>query len=80
MRFEQVVNRVFAMLTEMRLGTVVAVWADGGVSAHRDLGFRHRVRPEGEREEPVATFVSFTQVPSVLEIRERIKRAFGGLP
>ena len=29
MRFEQVVNRVFAMLTEMRLGTVVAVWAGG---------------------------------------------------
>ena len=27
MRFEQVVNRVFAMLTEMRLDTVVAAWA-----------------------------------------------------
>ena len=78
MRFEQVVNRVFAMLSDMRLGTVIAVWQDGGVSAHRDLGFRYRVLPSGEREVPVTTFVSFTEVPSVIEIRERIKAAVAG--
>ena len=76
MRLEQIVNRVFALLTESRLGMVVAVWADGGVSAHRDLGFRARTLPSGEREQPVATFVSFTEVPSVVEIRERLKKAF----
>lgn len=79
MRFERVVMRVFEMLQEVRLGTVVAVWWDGGVSAHRDLGFRHRTLPSGKREEPVATFVKDNQLRSIIEIRERIKRASGPL-
>ena len=77
MRFERVVKQVFDMLQEVRLGTIVAVWSDGGVSAHRDLGFRFRVLPTGQREEPLTTFVADGTVPSVADIRERIKRAVG---
>jgi hypothetical protein len=77
MRFDRVVTQVFTMLLEVRLGTVVAVWADGGVSAHRDLAFRHRMLPSGVRETPLATFVASAQVPSVVDIREQIKRAVG---
>ena len=77
MRFDRVVTQVFTMLQEVRLGTVVAVWADGGVSAHRDLAFRHRVLPTGRRETPIATFVATNSVPSVVDIREQIKHAFG---
>ena len=77
MRFERVVKQVFDMLQEVRLGTIVAVWSDGGVSAHRDLGFRYRVLPNGQKEEALTTFVSDGFVPSVADIRERIKRAAG---
>jgi hypothetical protein len=75
MRLDLVVKQVFDMLMEVRLGSVVAVWRDGGVSSHRDLGFRHRVLPSGEREEPVITFVKNNDVRSVTEIRERILKA-----
>jgi hypothetical protein len=77
MRFDRVVTQVFNMLQEVRLGTIVAVWADGGVSAHRDLAFRHRVLPDGRRESPLATFVATSDVPSVVAIRDQIKRAVG---
>jgi|GEM_PF-6847121 len=76
-RLDRVVLRVFEMLREVRLGTVVAVWWDGGVSAHRDLAFRHRVLPSGKREEPIATFVADGRLMSVTDIRERILRAPG---
>ena len=76
-RLDRVVLRVFEMLREVRLGTVVAVWWDGGVSAHRDLAFRHRILPSGERETPIATFVADGGLVSVTEIRERILRAPG---
>ena len=75
MRLDLVVKQVFDMLREVRLGSVVAVWRDGGVSSHRDLGFRHRVLPSGEREEPVVTFVANNEVRSLTEIRERILKA-----
>lgn len=77
MRFERVLRQVFDMLQEVRLGTVVAVWSDGGVSAHRDLGFRFRTLPSGRKEEALTTFIADGAVPSVTEIRERIKRAAG---
>ena len=70
-----VVNEVFRVLDEVRPGTVVAIWPDGSVSAHRSLGFRHRVTPEGMREEPVTSFVRATELPSVREIEERLRHA-----
>lgn len=76
-RLDRVVLRVFEMLREVRLGTIVAVWWDGGVSAHRDLAFRHRILPSGEREQPIATFVADGKMVSVTEIRERILRSPG---
>jgi hypothetical protein len=76
-RLDRIVLRVFEMLREVRLGTVVAVWWDGGVSAHRDLAFRYRVLPSGQREEPIATFVADGGMVSVAEIRERILRSPG---
>lgn len=60
-----------------RLASVVAVWPDGGVSSHRDLAFRYQVLPSGQKEEPVTTFVADGRIPSVTEIRDRIKRARG---
>ncbi len=77
MRLEFVVNRVFEVLQEVRFGSVVAVWTDGGVSSHRNLGFRYRTLPSGAREEPVATFVRSSVVPTVREIRDRILHAAG---
>jgi hypothetical protein len=77
MRLDLVVQQVFDMLSEVRLGSVVAVWRDGGVSSHRDLGFRYRVLPSGEREEPVVTFVANNEARSVDMIRERILKASG---
>jgi hypothetical protein len=47
------------------------------VSAHRDLAFRYRVLPSGQREEPIATFVADGGMVSVAEIRERILRSPG---
>lgn len=76
MRFERVVKQVFDMLQEVRIGTIVAVWGDGGVSAHRDLAFRYRTLPTGEREAPLTSFVSNGEIPSVTDIRDRIKQAF----
>ncbi len=76
-KLDRVVRQVYEMLMEVRLGTIVAVWWDGGVSAHRDLGFRQRVLPNGSRETPVVTFIADGQVPSVAEIRERIKKGIG---
>lgn len=77
LRLDRIVLQVFEMLREVRLGTVVAVWWDGGVSAHRDLAFRHRVLPSGQREAPIATFVADGRMVSVTDIRERILRAPG---
>ena len=77
MRLELVVNRVYEVLQEVRFGSVVAVWTDGGVSSHRDLGFRYRTLPSGAREEPVATFVRSSVVPTVREIRDRILHVSG---
>jgi len=77
MRLDLVVKQVIDMLAEVRLGSVVAVWHDGGVSSHRDLAFRFRVLPSGQREEPVVTFVANNEVRSVTEIRERILKASG---
>lgn len=77
LRLEFVVNRVYETLTEARLGSVVAVWSDGGVSAHRDLAFRFRRLPDGSREEPVVTFVRNGSMPTVREIRDRILHASG---
>ena len=69
-----VVSEVFRMLQEVHLGTVIAIWPDGSVSSHRSLGFRHRVTPEGVREEPVTSFVRATELPSVREIGEKLRR------
>ena len=75
MRLERVVTSVSQMLGEVRFGSVVAVWLDGGVSTHRDLAFRYRVLPSGAKEEPIATFVANDEVPSVADIRQRIRAA-----
>ena len=75
MEVEDVAREVFRELQEARLGTVVAVWRDGGVSAHRHLGFRHRRLPDGSREQPLTSFVKDLRVFSVADIRARIERA-----
>ena len=63
MRFERVVKQVFDMLQEVRLGTVVAVWSDGGVSAHRDLGFRYRTLPSDTDALGPGLFVATARTP-----------------
>ncbi|MGH2633798.1 MAG: hypothetical protein ACRDG3_10350 [Tepidiformaceae bacterium] len=75
MDVESVSREVFEMLEHSQLGFVVAVWADGGVTAHRQLGFRDRPIADGRREAPLTSFVRFSSLPSVYEIQERIERA-----
>ncbi len=77
MRLDHVARRVAEMLREARFGTTVAVWPDGGVSAHRGAELPPRTLPDGTTEQPVVTFVSFTEVPSEDVIRERLRSAFG---
>jgi len=74
---ERVAKQLFEMLEEVRLGTIVAVWRDGSVSAHRSLGFRYRTLPDGSREEPMTSFVKEGEVRSVAMILTRIQRAIG---
>lgn len=69
-------REVYAVLAGSRIGVVVAVWADGGVSAHRQLGFRHRSLPGGIREQPVMTFVAGPETPSAWDIEARLDEAF----
>ena len=71
---ESVVNEIFRTLQDVRLGTIVAIWPDGSVSSHRSLGFRHRVTPEGVREEPLTSFVRANELPSVREIEAKVRR------
>ena len=59
-----------------RIGVVVAVWADGGISAHRQLGFRRRSLGDGEKEEPLVTFVTGPETPSAWTIQERLDSAY----
>ncbi len=63
------------MLAEVRPGTIVAVWQDGSVFAHRSLGFRFRTLPDGSREEPLTSFVKDVDGRSVASIDERLRRA-----
>ena len=72
---DEVVGRVVDGLTGAPLRSVVAVWLDGEVSAHRDLAFRFRYLPGGNREEPLATFLRNVQIRSESELRSRIERA-----
>ena len=72
---DEVVSRVMEALSVAPLGSVVAVWLDGEVSVHRDLAFRFRYLPGGNREEPLATFVRNGRVQYEAEIRLRIERA-----
>ena len=68
-------REVYELLSHSRIGTVVAVWADGTTSAHRQLGFRYRSLGGGVREEPLVTFVSSPDLPSAREIAQRIDAA-----
>jgi hypothetical protein len=72
---EQVSRDVYELLSRSRIGTVVAVWADGAISAHRQLGFRYRSIGNGLREAPLTPFVSSPDLPSAWQIRERIDAA-----
>ncbi len=63
------------MLEEVRPGTIVAVWADGSVSAHRSLGFRYRTLPNGTREEPLTSFVKDLERPVLAPIEGRLRQA-----
>jgi hypothetical protein len=76
MRLDRVARQVVAMLNDARFGTTVAVWPDGGVSAHRGTELPPRTLPNGDIETPVVTFVSFTEVPSVEVILERLQSCF----
>jgi hypothetical protein len=67
---------VYDLLGTVRVGTVVAVWADGTVSDHRHLGFRYRTLPDGKHEEPVTSFVAAGIRPYVQDIAARINAAF----
>lgn len=76
MDVEALATRVYELLGTVPVGTVVAVWADGGVSDHRHLGFRFRTLPGGKREEPVTSFVAAGIRPYVQDIAARITAAF----
>jgi len=80
MDVESVSHEVFETLSHSQLGLVVAVWADGTVTAHRQLGFRDRKLENGLREAPATTFVRFSSLPSVHQIRERIEHALTSAP
>lgn len=77
---ESVSREVFEMLSQSQLGFVIAVWSNGEVSAHRQLGFRNRTVPDGRREAPLTSFVRFTSLPSVYDIKGRIERALSQPP
>ncbi|MEO6101196.1 MAG: hypothetical protein ABIQ34_12860 [Tepidiformaceae bacterium] len=72
---DRIAQRVFEMLAEVRPGTIVAVWQDGAVSAHRSLGFRFRTLPDGSREEPLTSFVKGVDGRSVASIGEQLRLA-----
>ena len=72
---EATAREVYELLSRSRLGTVVAVWNDGSISAHRELGFRYRSLGDGRREEPLITFVSAPELPPAWQIAERIEAA-----
>ena len=66
------------MLLRVRVPRIyvgLALWEDGGVSAHRDIDFRFRYLPGGSREEPLATFVRNDQLQREAGTRPRIDRA-----
>ena len=75
MDVESVAREVFETLSHAQLGLVIAVWEDGSVTAHRQLGFRDRKLANGFREAPLTSFVRFSSLLSVHQIRDRIERA-----
>ena len=79
MDVEALATRVYERLGTVRVGTVVAVWADGGISDHRHLGFRSRSLPDGRKEQPVTSFVAAGIRPYVQDIAARITAAFDRL-
>ncbi len=72
---DRIARRVLEMLEEVRPGTIVAVWADASVSAHRSLGFRCRTLPNGMREEPLTSFVKELERSALGSIEGRLRQA-----
>ena len=75
MTVEDVTDEASRELEAAALGTVVAVWRSGEVSAHRNLGFRHRLLPDGSREEPLTSFIKAQREFSLAELKARIEQA-----
>lgn len=75
MTVEDVADEAFRELEAAALGTVLAVWRSGEVSAHRHLGFRHRLLADGSREEPLTSFVKARREFLLEEVKARIERA-----
>jgi len=69
---------IYEMLSGSPPGVVVALWADGTLSAHRQLGFRSRRLPDGTSEVPLAAFVSSSDPPGTTAIRARIEKGMSG--
>jgi hypothetical protein len=66
-------HEIYARLEEARLGTVLAVWKDGGVS-FEGLGFQGRRTKDGDREQPLVTFVAGSGL-SYHQILQRLAQA-----
>jgi hypothetical protein len=76
MDVDELAAAVYERLGIVDIGTVVAIWANGEITAHRHLGFRFRVLPDGKRESPVTSFVAAGIRPYIQDIAARIKAAF----
>ena len=75
MTVDGVAGEAMCELMAAALGTVVAVWRSGEVSAQRNLGFRHPPLPDGSHEEPLTSFAKDSRRWALSEIQGRIERA-----